>query len=59
MQTHEWQVSSHCGEGNSCVGVAAAGGAVKLRESDEPSVTLTTTREQLHSLIAAIKDGAL
>ncbi|KOG66428.1 hypothetical protein ADK76_02420 [Streptomyces griseoflavus] len=51
-----WQKSSYSNEGVNCLNVAAApDGTVRLRESDAPEVILSTTREGLAGLVAAIK----
>ncbi|MET7702824.1 MULTISPECIES: DUF397 domain-containing protein [unclassified Streptomyces] len=36
MPTLDWQKSSYCPEGNSCVHVAAAPGAIQLTETADP-----------------------
>ncbi|MFD8870035.1 DUF397 domain-containing protein [Streptomyces sp. NPDC059590] len=54
----DWQSSSYCGEGNSCVNVATpTPDAVKIRESDDPDITLTTTPATLGVFIRAAKKG--
>ncbi|MGW2600701.1 DUF397 domain-containing protein [Streptomyces klenkii] len=60
MRTTSWQKSTFSGngDGNDCVEVAAAGGAIALRESDAPSVVVRTTPPALGSLIRALKAGA-
>jgi hypothetical protein len=58
MATHRWQQSSYCGEGNSCVNVAAVlDGTIKLRESESPDVIVTTTPEKLRAFILGVKAG--
>jgi hypothetical protein len=56
-----WQKSSFSGggEGNACVELAAAPGGVgiHLRESDDPTLILTTTPARLSAFIRAIKSG--
>ena len=42
-----WQKSTYSNEGGECLELAAHGGAVLLRESDNPAVVLTTTRKDL------------
>ncbi|KRV51111.1 hypothetical protein AQ490_02605 [Wenjunlia vitaminophila] len=58
MSTYDWQKSSYCGEGNSCVNVAAApDGTVRLRESAQPDAVLAVSRDQFRALIRGIKAG--
>ncbi|MDX3231476.1 DUF397 domain-containing protein [Streptomyces sp. ME19-01-6] len=75
-----WQKSSYCGEGNSCVNIARVPAdwrksshsaeaanclniaaptpdAIKIRESDDPDVTLTATPATLGVFIRAAKEG--
>lgn len=56
-----WQKSSFSGSGedNACVELAAAPGGVgiHLRESDDPTLILTTTPARLSAFIRAIKSG--
>ncbi|UPZ30920.1 DUF397 domain-containing protein [Streptomyces sp. LRE541] len=55
-----WQKSSYSAQAANCVHVAATpGGAVHLRESDDPDTTLITTRPRLGELIRALKSSAL
>jgi len=55
----EWQKSSYSQQGANCLYVAApAAHTVKLRESDEPEVILTTTPATLGTFIRAAKAGA-
>jgi hypothetical protein len=58
VSPYDWQKSSYSPEASSCVYVAATGpGAVKIRESDEPDVIITTTSARLRALIRAVKAG--
>ncbi|MGW0821525.1 DUF397 domain-containing protein [Streptomyces sp. NPDC002845] len=58
MHPIHWQKSTYSGDSTNCVYVAAPTGAViRLRESDEPDVILTTTQALLHSLIRALKSA--
>ncbi|WP_078897904.1 DUF397 domain-containing protein [Streptomyces rimosus] len=51
-----WRKSSYSNEGVNCVHVAAVpDGTVRLRESDDPRVILSATREELAGLVAALK----
>jgi hypothetical protein len=56
-----WQKSSFSagGDNNACVELAAAPGGVgiHLRESDDPTLILTTTPARLRAFIRAIKSG--
>jgi hypothetical protein len=56
-----WQKSSFSGsgDGNACVELAATGTAIRLRESDDPAVELSTTPAQLALLVGAIKAAAI
>ncbi|MFI9229722.1 DUF397 domain-containing protein [Streptomyces rimosus] len=56
MSRLTWQKSSYSNAAVNCVNIAAApDGTVCLRESDDPEVILSTTREGLAGLVAAIK----
>ncbi|MEU8888797.1 DUF397 domain-containing protein [Streptomyces sp. NPDC048442] len=58
MSTTGWQKSSYSNEGANCLYAAAFDGhTVKLRESDEPDVILTTTPHSLGALLRAAKSG--
>ncbi|MEV1022294.1 DUF397 domain-containing protein [Streptomyces sp. NPDC050264] len=52
-----WQKSSFSGggDGNNCLELAAASGAIRLRESDEPGVELATGTAPLANLIRVLK----
>ncbi|MCF4138735.1 DUF397 domain-containing protein [Streptomyces sp. Tue 6430] len=54
-----WQKSTFSGggEGDTCVELAASRGAVHLRESDTPAVTLTTSPGALAHLLEGIRAG--
>ena len=47
-----WQKSTFSQEQGECVELTAHGGAVLLRESDDPTVVLTTTRQRPRTLPA-------
>ncbi|WP_406401213.1 DUF397 domain-containing protein [Streptomyces sp. NBC_00879] len=56
MLVDSWQKSSYCGEGESCVHVTAANGAVKLTESSDPDgAILSTTAAAFAALTRALK----
>ncbi|MEV2255352.1 DUF397 domain-containing protein [Streptomyces sp. NPDC050147] len=56
MHTHNWQKSTYSGDASNCVYIAATpDGTIRLRESDDPDVTLTTTPARLHALIRTLK----
>ncbi|MFI6700687.1 DUF397 domain-containing protein [Streptomyces sp. NPDC050509] len=58
MAALHWQKSSYSGDGNGCVHIAAApDGTVKLVESDDPGLILTTTPDKLHAFILGVKAG--
>ncbi|MEU5610018.1 DUF397 domain-containing protein [Streptomyces sparsogenes] len=56
-----WRKSSFSGHGEeeNCVELAVADGKVRLRESDTPATTLTTTPGRLATFIRTVKAGAL
>ncbi|GGV44827.1 DUF397 domain-containing protein [Streptomyces spectabilis] len=58
--TTHWQKSSFSdgSDGDACVEVAAAPGAIRLRESDDPAVELTTGRAALAHLLRDLKGRA-
>jgi hypothetical protein len=53
-----WQKSTYSQEQGECVELAAHGGAVLLRESDNPAVVLRTTRQDLARFLQVIKRTA-
>ncbi|AXG80252.1 DUF397 domain-containing protein [Streptomyces paludis] len=58
MSALHWQKSSYSAEANGCVHVAAAeDGSIKLVESDDPHVIVTTTPAKLHAFILGVKAG--
>jgi len=58
VHTIHWQKSTYSGDGSNCVYVAApAPDTINLRESDEPEITLTTTRERMSALIRTLKNN--
>ncbi|MFC0598472.1 DUF397 domain-containing protein [Streptomyces palmae] len=52
-----WRRSSFSGngEGNLCVELRAADGVIRLRESDDPGITLAITRPVLLRFVRAAK----
>ncbi|GAA2651425.1 DUF397 domain-containing protein [Streptomyces lunalinharesii] len=58
MPTYDWQKSSFSGQAANCLYVAAPDNStIKLRESDDPDVILTTTPANLKAFILAVKAG--
>jgi hypothetical protein len=59
LPTHLWQKSSYCGEGESCIHVAApTPGAVDLTESGDPTgAILHTTPGAWADLVRTIKEN--
>ncbi|MER5934144.1 MULTISPECIES: DUF397 domain-containing protein [Streptomyces] len=54
----KWQKSSFSGGGGeNCVELAEHDGKIKMRESDEPGVVVTTSRDKLAAFIAGVKAG--
>ncbi len=54
-----WQKSSFSGggDGAECIEVAAAEGAIILRESDNPDNVISTSPEKLRAFILGVKAG--
>ncbi|MDT3395552.1 DUF397 domain-containing protein [Streptomyces sp. B1866] len=58
MSALNWRKSSYSGTAANCLNVRTAdGGTVKLRESDYPTVVITTTPDALRSFVCAAKAG--
>ncbi|WP_326811447.1 DUF397 domain-containing protein [Streptomyces scopuliridis] len=58
MSALNWQKSSFSANANGCVHIAAADdGSIKLHESDDPDVIVTTTPEKLRAFILGVKAG--
>ncbi|MER7753184.1 DUF397 domain-containing protein [Kitasatospora sp. NPDC097643] len=58
MAALNWQKSSYSSESVNCVYLAAAADrSIKLRESDDPDVVITTTPDKLRALLHGIKRG--
>ncbi|MEU1180435.1 DUF397 domain-containing protein [Streptomyces sp. NPDC005820] len=56
MTEPNWQKSSYSEEGSACVYLATTpGGALLLRESDDPGTILITNRHPLAALIATLR----
>lgn len=58
MSAHDWQKSSYSGDAANCIFVAVGDdGGIKIRESDDPAIVLTTTPDNLRAFIKGIKAG--
>lgn len=58
MPTYDWQKSSFSGQGANCLHVAAPDtDTIKLCESDDPEVVVTTTPANLKAFILGVKAG--
>ncbi|MEV8569406.1 DUF397 domain-containing protein [Streptomyces sp. NPDC051322] len=58
MTSYNWQKSSYCGSGESCLHVASEGRTVRITESSDPDgVILHTTAPTWASALQAIKMG--
>ncbi|MFE0132027.1 DUF397 domain-containing protein [Streptomyces sp. NPDC059037] len=56
MTDHEWQKSSFSPDASNCVYVATSpDGTIRLRESDDPDIIMTTTPDRLRTLIRTLK----
>ncbi|MER7794969.1 DUF397 domain-containing protein [Streptomyces sp. NPDC097640] len=54
----DWRKSPHSAQGSNCINVAApTPDAIKIRESDDPDIILTTTPATLGVFIRAAKAG--
>ncbi|MCX4788400.1 MULTISPECIES: DUF397 domain-containing protein [unclassified Streptomyces] len=57
MHQHAWQRSSYCGQGESCLHVAAHNSTVSLTESsDSTGAILRTTPAAWAALVRTLKD---
>jgi hypothetical protein len=57
MLQHDWQKSSYCGSGDSCVHVAAIEARIHLTESSDPTESiLTATPATFHTLLRTLKE---
>ncbi|MFJ4189607.1 DUF397 domain-containing protein [Kitasatospora sp. NPDC089509] len=57
MHHFTWQKSSFSGDEANCIEIASAESLVYIRESDDPTTIVTTTRAKLNALLAAAKAG--
>ncbi|MFG2909889.1 DUF397 domain-containing protein [Kitasatospora sp. NPDC048286] len=58
MEQLNWQKSSFSGTNTNCLEIASsAGELVYIRESDDPTTIVTTTRTKLHTWIHGAKAG--
>ncbi|MEV7189419.1 DUF397 domain-containing protein [Kitasatospora sp. NPDC093102] len=58
MSDLNWRKSSYSSESANCLYLAAGPDrSIKLRESDEPDVVITTTPGKLRALLRDIKEG--
>jgi Domain of unknown function (DUF397) len=55
MNHLDWQKSSFSGDRANCVEVASDSELVYIRESDDPTTVITTTRTKLHTWIQGAK----
>lgn len=55
----KWQKSSFSGADNnqSCVELAPVDGLIKMRESDDPDVVVTTSVAKLRAFVLGVKAG--
>ncbi|MFI6062583.1 DUF397 domain-containing protein [Streptomyces sp. NPDC051286] len=58
MPHSQWQKSSYCGQGESCVHVATQDNTVNVTESSDPTgAILRTTPTAWAALLRSVKDG--
>ncbi|MFB6830513.1 DUF397 domain-containing protein [Streptomyces hydrogenans] len=57
MSEIQWQKSSFSGDTGNCVELAAHEGGIKMRESDDPNVIVTTDTAKLRAFILGVKAG--
>jgi hypothetical protein len=57
MSQLNWQKSSFSGDKADCVEIASKGDLVYIRESDDPTTIVTTTRAKLNAWINGAKAG--
>ncbi len=57
MPTYDWQKSSYCAQGDSCVHVASSHGTVRVTESGDPTgAILRTTPAAWAALLRTVKE---
>ncbi|MEU3226911.1 DUF397 domain-containing protein [Streptomyces sp. NPDC006976] len=54
-----WQKSSYSGADNnqSCIELAPVDGSIRMRESDDPDVVVTTSVAKLRAFVLGVKAG--
>ncbi|MFF2077498.1 DUF397 domain-containing protein [Kitasatospora sp. NPDC058162] len=58
MAVQSWQKSSFSGDTANCIYLAAApDSSVKLRESDDPDIVITTSPDGLRAFLCGVKAG--
>ncbi|MFJ4188591.1 DUF397 domain-containing protein [Kitasatospora sp. NPDC089509] len=57
MSALNWQKSSHSSESANCLYLAMGAGSVKIRESDDPGVIVTTSPDKLRAFLRGVKAG--
>ncbi len=57
MEKLNWQKSSYSGDAADCVEIAADGGLIHIRESDDPDIAITTTKAKLAAWLQGAKAG--
>ncbi|MFJ2192473.1 DUF397 domain-containing protein [Kitasatospora sp. NPDC087861] len=58
MSALNWQKSSYSSESANCLYLAAAPDrSIKLRESDDPDVIITTTPDKLRAFLRGVRAG--
>lgn len=55
MRSSIWQKSSYSGMGEQCVEITALAQMIAIRESDTPTVVVTTTPHRFRALIASVR----
>ncbi len=53
----QWRKSSYSDQSGNCLELAVVDGGVLVRESDEPSVIVSTSRAKLAAFLAGAKAG--
>ncbi|CAN3982306.1 DUF397 domain-containing protein [Kitasatospora purpeofusca] len=52
-----WQKSSYSGDAAECVEIASDGELIRIRESDDPAIAITTTKAKLAAWLQGAKAG--